>query len=596
MGQQMSPGVQVNEVDLSIVVPALGNATAVFAGVFTKGPSDKFLLITNPEELINHYGEPTNDNYNDWFQCYNFLQYANKLLVSRAVDANGTFSDSGNTVLVANEIGKVEISNPPVNIQVGSVIKFDPNSEDEYMVQSIEAPVSAQAQVDTLTIDSVADGVVFTYGVSSVTATATDTVDSIASALGALIEGVDTSATNVSVTGSVITITASIPGIPMTDVVTSGTMTLTTVTDNIPGESYELVLDTVTDFASMNLNGKTILIKDSAINALVCAPREGSVPKTAAELKPEAIHVPNKDAYDIMEMSIPVTGDSKLKFIAKSSGSEMNGIKIAIAREADFASGKSQVFSGIALNDLFETKPSEANKEIAVIIQKDETITGTYVVSLIPGSKDYRNKSNYIEDVINNRDSLLYVKDNTTIVDLPATQLYSVVTVDANGVETTTNPGVLHTSNGSDGEVNVGDIMLAYGNVADNTIFGNKEELDIDIIIANEKARATAGTLASDRADCICFIGAKFDDVVGLPSSKIVENLIADAQTGELNSGGTANSFCAVFGNYKMQYDKFNDKMRWVSIAGDVAGLRADTNTKLNSWWASAGQILGSVA
>lgn len=63
---QMSPGVQVNEIDLSIVVPKLGNATAAFAGEFIKGPSDKYLLITNVDDLINYYGGPTNSNYNDW--------------------------------------------------------------------------------------------------------------------------------------------------------------------------------------------------------------------------------------------------------------------------------------------------------------------------------------------------------------------------------------------------------------------------------------------------------------------------------------------------------------------------------------------------
>lgn len=72
MGQMLSPGVQVNEIDLSIVVPSVGNATAAFGGVFTKGPSDKFLLITNGEELIKNYGYPTNANANDWYQAYNF--------------------------------------------------------------------------------------------------------------------------------------------------------------------------------------------------------------------------------------------------------------------------------------------------------------------------------------------------------------------------------------------------------------------------------------------------------------------------------------------------------------------------------------------
>jgi len=68
----LSPGVEVNEIDLSIVVPQIGNATAAFAGVFTKGPSDKFILITNVDELIENFGKPTNTNFNDWYQVYNF--------------------------------------------------------------------------------------------------------------------------------------------------------------------------------------------------------------------------------------------------------------------------------------------------------------------------------------------------------------------------------------------------------------------------------------------------------------------------------------------------------------------------------------------
>jgi phage tail sheath protein FI len=47
--------------------------------------------------------------------------------------------------------------------------------------------------------------------------------------------------------------------------------------------------------------------------------------------------------------------------------------------------------------------------------------------------------------------------------------------------------------------------------------------------------------------------------------------------------------------NYKYQYDKYNDKFRWVSVAGDVAGLRAETNTDLNTWWASAGLDRGQI-
>jgi len=486
----MSPGVQVNEIDLSIVVPMLGNATAAFAGVFTKGPSDKYLLITNGEELIQYYGTPTNANYDDWFQCYLFLQYANKLLVSRAIDKNGTYKDSSNTIYAVNELGKVEITNAPVHIQVGSVVKFDENQENEYKVREIEAPVEAVKQVDTITVNSVAQDNVYTVSNRgqevSYTATDTDTTDSVATELGNLIENVDTNATNVSVTDSVITVTASIAGVAMENTIVQGDMTLETITENVPGESYELVFEDVNgqavDFAAIDPDGNVIsganvgapvFVKYSAINAIVTAPREGAIAKTAAELKSEAILIQNEEDYEVQEMSIPVTGNTKLKFIAKSSGALMNGIEIAIAREADFASGKQFVFDGIVLNDLFESKPLESKKEIAVVIRQKGKIKGSYIVSMVPGSKDYRNKSNYIEDVINKYDTLVYVKDNTAIVDMPNSRLYTAAVIELDG--TVTAPAVnkvLYMSNGGDGYVNHGDIQIAYGSVSDSTIFG----------------------------------------------------------------------------------------------------------------------------
>ena len=611
MSTQMSPGVQVNEIDLSIVVPVLGNATAAFAGVFTKGPSDKYLLITNPEELIQYYGMPTNDNYNDWFQCYNFLQYANKLLVSRAVDANGTFTEIANTVKVVNEIGKVEVNDVPTLLKAGSVVKFDINADitGEYKIKEIEAPVEAVAQVSKLSVTSdLADGESITFNVNGIgvayTASGDQTKEDVALALANEITS-DANDTTATAAGADITITASTAGVEtIIDSLTGNISAVTIVTENVPGESYELVFDDSTDFSAITAANGPIYIKDSAMNALVDAPVDATYDangvevtpagtlKSGDELKPEALFIPNEETYEVTEMSIPVYEGTKLKFFAKSSGSLMNKIEIAIAREKDFASGKSQVFEGLYLNDFFETKPLDSKSEIAIIVRKDGKITGSYIVSTIPGSKDYRNKSNYVEDIINKYDELLYVKDNTATTTLPQSRIFLSVGLDNTVVD---NQLPLKTANGTDGQVNHGDIELAYGTVADNTIFGNKEEVDIDIVIANEQARVAAGALASERGDCIAFIGAKFEDVVGLPSAKIVENLIADALNGELNNASTANSYCATFGNYKYQYDKYNDKFRWVSIAGDVAGLRADTNTSLNTWWASAGLDRGQI-
>jgi hypothetical protein len=70
-----SPGVEVVEIDASAIVPSEGPPVAVFAGNFEKGPLDQYVYIDTVEDFLEIYGKPKNENYNDWFQVYNFLQY-----------------------------------------------------------------------------------------------------------------------------------------------------------------------------------------------------------------------------------------------------------------------------------------------------------------------------------------------------------------------------------------------------------------------------------------------------------------------------------------------------------------------------------------
>ncbi len=99
----------------------------------------------------------------------------------------------------------------------------------------------------------------------------------------------------------------------------------------------------------------------------------------------------------------------------------------------------------------------------------------------------------------------------------------------------------------------------------------------IDCIIANElDSGASAKELADSRKDCIAFIGCSYGDVVGKKSSDAVANLIETRTSGSLNF----NSMFTVFvGNYIYIYDRYNDKNRWVNIAGSVTGLRSAVNS-----------------
>ena len=57
MGFLVSPGVQVNEFDLTNVVPAVDTTIGAIAGPFRKGPVSTVTTITNEDDLVcdSHY-------------------------------------------------------------------------------------------------------------------------------------------------------------------------------------------------------------------------------------------------------------------------------------------------------------------------------------------------------------------------------------------------------------------------------------------------------------------------------------------------------------------------------------------------------------
>lgn len=95
MAFSLSPSVQVREFDLSQNVPNLPSARTGMVLRADTGPCNKIVSITNESELINTFGKPTSENYNDWFQAWNFLQYASSLYIVRPMDANKLTKNAG---------------------------------------------------------------------------------------------------------------------------------------------------------------------------------------------------------------------------------------------------------------------------------------------------------------------------------------------------------------------------------------------------------------------------------------------------------------------------------------------------------------------
>lgn len=97
MAFQVSPGVEVKEIDLTNVIPAVSTSIGAFAGHFSWGPVGEVKLVSSEKELINEYGAPVDtttggqyDNYTSFLQAASFLKYSNTLRISRACSGTAT--------------------------------------------------------------------------------------------------------------------------------------------------------------------------------------------------------------------------------------------------------------------------------------------------------------------------------------------------------------------------------------------------------------------------------------------------------------------------------------------------------------------------
>ena len=85
MAFQVSPGVQVKEIDLSNVVPAVSSTVGAFAGVFQWGPVDEVQSVSSGQELVEVFHQPANSDAGaeDFYSADSFLRYGSSLKVVR---------------------------------------------------------------------------------------------------------------------------------------------------------------------------------------------------------------------------------------------------------------------------------------------------------------------------------------------------------------------------------------------------------------------------------------------------------------------------------------------------------------------------------
>jgi hypothetical protein len=124
MAFQVSPGVVVQEKDLTNVIPAVATTIGAVAGQFTQGPMDEVISIASEKEFVETFGKPDSSNFEYFFSAASFLQYSSNIRVVRAINTgalNATANGSGLLIKNTSHYSDGDGSTGPYNAGAASV-------------------------------------------------------------------------------------------------------------------------------------------------------------------------------------------------------------------------------------------------------------------------------------------------------------------------------------------------------------------------------------------------------------------------------------------------------------------------------------------
>lgn len=122
MATLVSPGIQIQEIDLTASAPSTTATKAGFAGEFQWGPIEEIVPITSETALVSTFGKPRNDANAaaSYLTATSFLAYSNDLLVVRAVSTGAV--NAGAASNTANAYTATLIKNSDAYINAGETI------------------------------------------------------------------------------------------------------------------------------------------------------------------------------------------------------------------------------------------------------------------------------------------------------------------------------------------------------------------------------------------------------------------------------------------------------------------------------------------
>ena len=277
MAFQISPGVLVQEKDISNVVPAVATTIGGIVGNFQWGPVQEIVSIDSENELVDTFGKPTTSVFLDHMVASSFLAYGSELLVVRALDES-TAKNAGSkgTAIIVKGEDDYESKSASALADVGPwVARFPGTLGNTLKVEMADKFSSTNTSIASIALDSTDSAG------DRTSATVAISAPDLATASG----GVQATATATIAGGNVTAIVVTHPGFgytgtPTVTITANGTGALTATATKSAPWTYKDDFDSTpstSDWATSNG------AKDDELNIIVID-EDGEITGTAGTI------------------------------------------------------------------------------------------------------------------------------------------------------------------------------------------------------------------------------------------------------------------------------------------------------------------------
>lgn len=317
------------------------------------------------------------------------------------------------------------------------------------------------------------------------------------------------------------------------------------------------------------------------------------------------VKIKNQDEYETLYSN----GSGAFgPWAAKYPGTLGNSIGVSIADNAAFNEQSDGEYVWQWRNE-FDTAPNTSsyvegvggeNDELHIVVyDADGGITGTVgailekfaYVSKASDARKSDGANNYYKDVINSQSKYIWWMGH-----VPGASNWGELAQGTSFNELTT----AYTSelSGAFDDFNATDADKMNG----FALFANDELYDISLIPVGKASDVVAefviNNVAEVRRDCVVFISPEYavGSSMGVEGDIIIGSSSENVEAvNEYRNALPSTSYAVLDSGYKYQYDRYNDKYRWIPLNGDIAGLCARTDYTNDPWWSPGGLNRGQV-